>query len=69
MAFPEVVQTLCDEAKKPENRGYSDNGGEPLKAAAARYLRAVCGVEVDRRDAGHPLHRQQAGAWACWRRR
>ena len=47
MAFPEVVQTLCDEAKKPENRGYSDNGGEALKMAAARYLRGVCGVEVD----------------------
>ena len=47
MAFPEVVQTLCDEARKPENRGYSDNGGEPLKAAAARYLRGACGVEVD----------------------
>ena len=47
MAFPEVVQTLCDEARKPENRGYSDNGGEPLKAAAARYLRGLCGVEVD----------------------
>ena len=47
MAFPEVMQTLCDEARKPENRGYSDNGGEPLKLAAARYLRGVCGVEVD----------------------
>ena len=47
MAFPEVVQTLCDEARKPENRGYSDNGGEPLKAAATRYLRGLCGVEVD----------------------
>ncbi len=46
MTFPEVVQTLSDEARKPENRGYSDNGGEPLKAAAARYLRGVCGVEV-----------------------
>ncbi len=47
MAFPEVVQTLCDEARKPENRGYSDNGGELLKAAAARYLRGLCGVEID----------------------
>ncbi len=47
MAFPEVVQTLCDEARKPENRGYSDNGGEPLKAAAVRYLREMCGVTVD----------------------
>ena len=47
MAFPEVVDTLCTEAKKPENRGYSDNGGEALKKAAARYLQTVCGVTLD----------------------
>ena len=47
MAFPEVVNTLVLEAKKPENRGYSDNGGEPLKLAAARYLREQCGVTVN----------------------
>ena len=47
MAFPEVVDTLSVEARKPENRGYSDNGGEVLKAAAARYLQTVCGVAVD----------------------
>ena len=47
MAFPAVVDTLAAEARKPENRGYSDNGGEPLKRAAARYLRDRCGVEVD----------------------
>lgn len=44
MAFPEVVQALCDEARKPENRGYSDNGDAVLKQAAARYLGRVCGV-------------------------
>ena len=44
MAFPEVVATLCEEARKPENRGYADNGDEVLKAAAARYLERVCGV-------------------------
>lgn len=44
MAFPEVVQTLCDEARKPENRGYADNGDVVLKQAAARYLERVCGV-------------------------
>lgn len=44
MAFPEVVQTLCDEARKPENRGYADNGDAVLKQAAARYLERVCGV-------------------------
>jgi LL-diaminopimelate aminotransferase len=45
MAFPEVVEKLCDEARKPENRGYSDNGDAVLKEAAARYLDCVCGVK------------------------
>jgi len=45
MAFPEVVEQLCLEAKKPENRGYSDNGDEALKQSAARYMERVCGVK------------------------
>src|SRR6476660_2884224 len=45
MAFPEVVQKLYDEARKPENRGYADNGDVVLKQAAARYLDKVCGVK------------------------
>src|SRR6202453_4225857 len=44
MAFPQVVAQLAQEAAKPENRGYSDNGDDVLKAAAARYLDKVCGV-------------------------
>jgi LL-diaminopimelate aminotransferase len=44
MAFPEVVTSLCEEARKPENRGYADNGDATLKDAAARYLDQVCGV-------------------------
>src|ERR1041384_7312695 len=44
MAFPEVVEKLCVEARKPENRGYADNGDMVLKQAAARYLERVCGV-------------------------
>lgn len=44
MAFPEIVETLCTEARKPENRGYADNGDAVLKTAAARYLERVCGV-------------------------
>src|SRR6266705_2302634 len=44
MAFPEVVDKLCAEARKPENRGYADNGDAVLKEAAARYLDRVCGV-------------------------
>jgi LL-diaminopimelate aminotransferase len=44
MAFPEVVAKLGEEAAKPNNRGYADNGDGVLKAAAARYLERVCGV-------------------------
>ncbi|HEY5913364.1 MAG TPA: LL-diaminopimelate aminotransferase, partial [Verrucomicrobiae bacterium] len=45
MAFPEVVDALGTEARKPENRGYADNGDDVLKRAAARYLERVCGVK------------------------
>jgi LL-diaminopimelate aminotransferase len=45
MAFPEVVEKLCAEARRPENRGYADNGDAVLKQAAARYLDRVCGVK------------------------
>lgn len=45
MAFPVVVEALQKAAAKPENRGYADNGGEPFKAAAARYMAEVFGVE------------------------
>jgi LL-diaminopimelate aminotransferase len=44
MAFPEVVEELYKEAKKPSNRGYADNGDALLKQSAARYLERVCGV-------------------------
>ncbi len=44
MAFPEVVETLANEARKPENRGYADNGDGVLKQVAARYMDRVCGV-------------------------
>src|SRR5438874_13689956 len=46
MAFPEVVEKLCQEARKSENRGYADNGDAILKQAAARYLDKVCGVKA-----------------------
>jgi LL-diaminopimelate aminotransferase len=45
MALPEVVEELCAEARRPENRGYADNGDAVLKEAAARYLERVCGVK------------------------
>ena len=44
MAFPQVVAQLAQEAAKPENRGYADNGDDILKTSAARYLDKVCGV-------------------------
>jgi LL-diaminopimelate aminotransferase len=42
-----IVDTLYAEARKPENRGYADNGDAVLKQAAAKYLRDVCGVTLD----------------------
>jgi LL-diaminopimelate aminotransferase len=44
MAFPESVNALCSAAKIPENRGYSDNGGDAYKQAAARWMQTVCHV-------------------------
>jgi len=44
MAYPEVVKVLAEEAGKPGNRGYADNGDGVLKEAAADYLKNVCGV-------------------------
>lgn len=45
MAFPLVVEALQEAVTKPENRGYADNGGETFKAAAARYMAEVFGIE------------------------
>ncbi len=47
MAFPEVVEALYAAAKNPENRGYADNGGPDFKKAAAGYMKAVFGVDLD----------------------
>jgi LL-diaminopimelate aminotransferase len=44
MAFPIVVKALQEAATKPEYRGYADNGGDEFKAAAARYMSEVFGV-------------------------
>ena len=44
MAFPVVVEALQEAAAKPEYRGYADNGGDEFKAAAARYMSDVFGV-------------------------
>ena len=47
MADAGIIETLYAEARKPENRGYADNGDTVLKQAAANYLRQVCGVPID----------------------
>lgn len=47
MAFPEVVGALYAAAKDPANRGYADNGGREFKVAAAGYMKAVYGVDMD----------------------
>ncbi len=44
MADEGIVRTLAEEAAKPENRGYSDNGITEFKVAAANYLKQVFGV-------------------------
>ena len=38
MAFPECVDALAKAARKPDNRGYADNGADPYKQAAARWM-------------------------------
>lgn len=40
-AEDEVIDVLYNEAKKWENRGYSDNGVEEFKVAAAKYMEQV----------------------------
>lgn len=46
MAFPECIDALCKAVAKSENRGYADNGGEPFKESAARWMQRVCGVNA-----------------------
>ena len=45
MAFPQCVDALDAAARKPENRGYADNGADLYKHAAARWMKNVCGVD------------------------
>jgi LL-diaminopimelate aminotransferase len=45
MADAGIVAKLAEEAAKPENRGYADNGIPEFKAAAARYLKNVFSVD------------------------
>ncbi|WP_432408212.1 LL-diaminopimelate aminotransferase [Wukongibacter sp. M2B1] len=43
-ADSKVVEVLCNEAGKPENRWYSDNGIPEFQEAAVKYLSKVYGV-------------------------
>jgi LL-diaminopimelate aminotransferase len=45
MADEGIVAKLAEEAAKPENRGYADNGIAEFKVAAARYLQEVFQVD------------------------
>ncbi len=45
MAEKKVIDILFTEAKKKENRGYSDNGVQEFKDAAAQYMEQVYGVQ------------------------
>ncbi|MBP1999245.1 LL-diaminopimelate aminotransferase [Paenibacillus shirakamiensis] len=45
MADAGIVAKLAEEAAKPENRGYADNGIVEFKEAAAKYLQEVFQVE------------------------
>jgi LL-diaminopimelate aminotransferase len=47
MATADCVAALAAAAGKPENRTYADNGGKLFADAASRWMKAVCGVEVD----------------------
>lgn len=46
-APPVVVEILAREAGKAANRFYTDNGIPEFKEAAARYLKTLCGAQVD----------------------
>lgn len=45
MADAGIVAKLAEEAAKPENRGYADNGIPEFKVAAAKYLKEVFSVD------------------------
>ena len=45
MALPLSVRALSEEAQKPDNRGYADNGGPEYRRAAAQWMERVFGVK------------------------
>lgn len=46
-AYPVVVQTLAEEAGKPENRFYADNGIPAFYKAASAYMKELFDVDID----------------------
>src|SRR3954467_9816969 len=48
MAFPDVIEELHKAARQPDNRGYADNGAAPYQEAAARWMKNVCGVTIEK---------------------
>ncbi len=44
-AYTEIVNVLSNEAGKPENRWYADNGIKEFQEAAANYLKNVFGID------------------------
>ncbi|HET7559668.1 MAG TPA: LL-diaminopimelate aminotransferase [Limnochordia bacterium] len=56
-----VVATLAREAAVPANRFYADNGIPEFKAAAARYMERVFGVQLDpEREINHAIGSKSA---------
>jgi len=56
MAEPEVIEVLYNQAKRKENRGYTDNGMHDFKQAAVDYMEAVYHVH-----GLHPIHEVNHG--------
>src|ERR1700691_3162731 len=44
IALPLSIRALSDEAQKPENRGYADNGGPEYRRAAKQWMERVSGA-------------------------
>ena len=48
-AFPEVIEALAREARAWENRTYTDNGIIEFQRAAAKYMKELYHVDVNRK--------------------
>ncbi|MCA9235892.1 MAG: LL-diaminopimelate aminotransferase [Planctomycetales bacterium] len=47
VADPAVLDRMAEEIRKPENRGYADNGTPAFKEAVARFMQREYGVTLD----------------------